>query len=71
MKDLPLMGCHALTDKASNLHMINFAFEPNISLFDSKGKMITLKIGLHATASEVADYLMKAGHMIYEELKKG
>lgn len=71
MKDLRLMGVHSLSDKASNLHMINFAFEPNISFFDSQGKMITLKIDLKATASEVADYLIKAGHMIYEELKKG
>jgi len=65
------MGVHAVTDRASNLHMVNFAFEPRIASWDSKGKMITLKIDLKATASEVADYLIKAGNMIYEELKKG
>jgi hypothetical protein len=71
MKNTQLMGVHAFTDNASNLHILNFAFEPVISILDSVGKNFTMKIPLRATVREVADYFGKCSQMMYEELKKG
>ena len=71
MKDLPLLGVRAVTDKDSNLYMIHFFFEPHISITGTVGKVITVKLSNKYNASDLANALIKAGQMIYDEIKKG
>jgi hypothetical protein len=71
MKDTRLAGVKAIEDKGSGIYVIHFMFEPHIVITGTMGKVITLKMDKKSTASEIADYLIKVGHMIFDELKKG
>jgi len=51
--------------------VIHFMFEPHIVITGTMGKVITLKMDRKATASEIANYLIKVSQMIFDELKKG
>ena len=71
MKDVPLVGVKAVDDKASGVFGVLFMFEPHIVVTGTMGKVFTLTMPRKSKASELANYLIKVGQSIHEELKKG
>jgi len=70
LKNTKLMGVAAETDNASNVFALHFAFEPQIALAGMTGKRVSIKMSRKFKAADVADSLIKAGNMLYDELRK-
>jgi hypothetical protein len=73
MKNERLVKVEAVTDQASNCHVLTFYFEPDGALIGllSRGKRIQVKMGLKYRAADLAITLVKTVEEIYAELKKG
>jgi len=72
MKNWTMRELYGKTYKESNVHVLNLMFEPDVAIAGlSRGKNISVKIGIGAKATDVANALIKAGQNIFEELKKG